>query len=101
MQQRSCPICRDPFPAGPDDPLTVEPDTQFHKAIRWPNIIAAMRKQRILTGENDVKEMMSWFGAPEGGKVTLAMLQERLRDSTPLNDPAYEISLLIDDADND
>ena len=82
----TCPICRAPLELGPNDPLRVEPDKYFHKAIRWPNIIAAMRKQRILTGVNDAERVMSWFGAPDGGEITYEMLRERLKDSTPMDD---------------
>merc|ERR1712159_540032 len=97
----TCPICRAPLDLGPDDPLRVEPDTHFHKAIRWPNIIAAMRKQHILTGENDAENMLLWFGATEGGEVTHRMLKERLKDATPMEDVDFMMWMLIDDGDHD
>jgi len=97
----SCPICRAPLERGPDDPLRVEPDKHFHKALRWPNILAAMRKQSILTGLDDAERMMSWFGAPSGGEVTFAMLKERLKDSTPMDDVDHAIFLLVEEADSD
>jgi ABC-type sugar transport system substrate-binding protein len=79
----------------------VEADREFYKALRWPNVIAAMRKQRILTGENDAEKMMMWFGATDGGEVTRAMLMERLKDATPMDDPYYMIYLLMNEADRD
>jgi Ca2+-binding EF-hand superfamily protein len=79
----------------------VEADTEFHKALRWPSVLAAMRKQRILTGENDAEKMMLWFGATDGGEVTFAMLMEKLKNATPMDDPHYMISLLLDEADRD
>jgi len=97
----TCPICRAPLERGPDDPLRVEPDKHFHKALRWPNILAAMRKQSILTGLDDAERMMSWFGAPSGGEVTFAMLKERLKDSTPMDDVDHAIFLLVEEADSD
>jgi hypothetical protein len=60
-----------------------------------------MRRQRILTGEDDVQAMLSWFGATGGRNVTQEMLEERLRESTPMISPRHEISLLICDADED
>jgi Ca2+-binding EF-hand superfamily protein len=60
-----------------------------------------MRKQRILTGENDAEKMMLWFGATADGEVTLASLLERLKDATPMDDPYYMINLLMDEADRD
>jgi len=94
-------MCRAPQEAGPGDPLHVEPDKEFHKAIRWPAVLAAMRKQRILTGENDAEKAMLWFGATDGGDVTFELLMERLKDATPMDDPHYMISLLMDEADLD
>ena len=97
----TCPICRAPLEPGPDDPLRVEPDKHLNKAICWPNIIAAMRKQHILTGLDDAERMMSWFGATDGGEVTFAMLKERLKDSAPIEDVDFMITLLVEEADSD
>ena len=97
----TCPICRAPLERGPDDPLRVEPEKNFHKAIGWPNIIAAMRKQQILTGLDDAERMMSWFGATDGGEVTFAMLKERLKDSAPMTDVDFMMFVLIKEADSD
>jgi Ca2+-binding EF-hand superfamily protein len=97
----SCPICRAPQDPGPDDHLHVEADKEFHKALRWPNVIAAMRKQRILTGENDAENMMKWFGATGSGEVTFELMMDRLQDATPMEAPHYMISLLMDEADRD
>ena len=79
----------------------MEPEKNFHKAIGWPNIIAAMRKQHILTGLDDAERMMSWFGATDGGEVTFAMLKERLKDSAPMTDVDFMIFVLIKEADSD
>jgi hypothetical protein len=97
----SCPICRAELERGPTDPLQVEPDERFHKGLRWPTIIAAMRTQRILTGENDAAKMMSWFGATDCGYVSFELLQERLKDATPMNDVCVMMHLLIEEADYD
>lgn len=101
MRHASCPMCRAPREAGPGDPLHVEADKEFFMAIRWPSVIAAMRKQRILTGVNDAEKMMSWFGATDDGAVTFAMLFEKLKDATPMEDPYYMLQLLMEEADRD
>jgi hypothetical protein len=97
----TCPICRAELERGPTDPLQVEPDERFHKSLRWPMIIAAMRTQRILTGENDAAKMMSWFGAAECGYVSFDLFQARLKDVTPMNDVSVQMHLLIEEADYD
>jgi hypothetical protein len=79
----------------------VEADRKFHKAIRWPNVISAMKKQRILNGENDAERMMWWFGSTEGGEISFAMLKERLKDATPLSDVDWMLMLLMEEADCD
>jgi len=101
----TCPICRAELELGPDDPLRAEPEkdfmTGFRNALRWPNIIAAMRTQRILTGENDAEKMISWFGAKECDYVTVDALHERLKDATPMNQVLWMMTLLLEEADYD
>jgi hypothetical protein len=97
----SCPICRAELELGPTDPLRVEPDKKFHKALRWPNIITAMRTQQILTGVNDAEKMMAWFGATDCGFVSVFSLEERLKDATPMTDVYVMMHCLLEEADYD